>query len=347
MKGDSKMNFGKKHVALSVVALLLLAGIAVGDAIHRGTFFADEIGAKSWRGFDNAWKLVFPSLTADDTAVGARATQTLGNKTFDTDLTVLDQADGGDNSNQNIIKGKLGMTVVAMAAGTNGAAAGKTVVLMDDSPAGEFSATDADVACTTSATYVKAGSNSLKMAVTTAADAGDGCHDPVTLDFSADEFVGFWIRSSVALAAGDVILDLTDDGGARQTNIPALNANQWTWVNIGLPALDADKNTITDISIELSAAGATKAAAGAFDVYVDAMYKWDDTEEEELGNSICLDCVYGVLAVATSAASANTLSNLAMYTDYFIKYTASNEKVVWITDQSANSTVAFIGYTGG
>jgi hypothetical protein len=341
------MKFSKKHVALSVVVLLFLAGIAVGDAVHRGTFFADEIGAKSWRGLDNAWKLVFPSLTADDTAVGARATQVLGNKNFDTDLTVLDQADGGDASNQNYIKGKLAFGIASLGAGTNGAAAGKTVALLDDSPAGEFSATDADVACTTSATYSKAGSNSLKMAVTTAADAGDGCHDGVTLDFSADEFVGFWIRSSVALAAGDVILDLTDDGGARQTNIPALAANQWTWVNIGLPALDADKNTITDISIELSAAGATKAAAGAFDVYVDAMYKWDDTEEEETGDGICLDCIYGVLAVATAAGSPNTTSDLAMYTDFFVKYTTSNEKIVWITDQSGNSNIVFYSHTGG
>jgi hypothetical protein len=268
---------------------------------------------------------------------GTTAAQTLNN-----DLTVAAASNGGNAYTRNNIVGLMKLTLAALGTGTSGAAAGKTVTLTDDTPAGEFTASDADVVCSNDAAVYRYGSNSLKMAVTTAADAGDGCHDGVTLDFTGDEFIGFWVRSSVALAAGDLVLDLTDDGGQRQANVPALVAGVWTWVNIGLPALDADKNTITDISVELSAAGATKAAAGAFDVNVDFMMKWDDTEEEETGSGIIQDGVLSVVAVATAAGSPNTTTNLAEGTDYFVKYTASNEKIVWITDQSAVSTFALL-----
>lgn len=266
-----------------------------------------------------------------------------GTTTVTGDLTVPDEAGGGNDWSSNSIRGKLRLSIANVGAGTNGAAAGKTVALMDDTPAGEFAATDGDTTCTNNTTYLKNGTNSLKMAVAITADAGDGCHDGVTLDFTGDEFIGFWVRSSRALVAGDVVLDLTDDGGARVINVPALAAGVWTWVNLSLPAADGDKDVITDISLELSDAGAVKAATGAFDVYTDLMYKWDDTEEEALGSAICLDCIYAVTAVATAAGSANTTSGLVIYTDYFVKYTDSNESLVWITDQSANSAFVLLG----
>ncbi|MEM5787382.1 MAG: hypothetical protein AAGU11_08695, partial [Syntrophobacteraceae bacterium] len=284
--------------------------------------------------------------TGNDTIVGERTTTGLLRQIGD--IEVWSDATGGDKGARNTIQGLPKVKLVSLGTATDGTAAGKTLALMDDTPAGEYAATDADVVCTDSTTHVRFGTNALKMAVTAAADTGDGCTDTgLTWDFSSDESVGGWVYSTVDLVAGDLVVTFTDDGGARAINIPVVSAGVWTYIDLTteITALaDADKNSISAIKFGLSAAGAAKAATGAFDVYLDSWYKWDATEEEALGVNLVQDGVLSVVAVATLAASANTPTDLVEGTDFFVHYETGNDFLVWISNQSAASTVAMVAY---
>lgn len=63
-------------------------------------------------------------------------------------------------------------------------------------------------------------------------------HNRAAIDLSAYDSVGFWIRSSVNMDAGDLQFLLDDTGACASPletiNIPALVANTWTWVNLAL-----------------------------------------------------------------------------------------------------------------
>jgi hypothetical protein len=50
------------------------------------------------------------------------------------------------------------------------------------------------------------------------------------------------------------------------------------------------------------------------------------------------------MTVATAAGSANTMSSLTEYTDYFVHYQSGNDAIVTISDQSANSGLGLIAY---
>jgi hypothetical protein len=361
------MRTNKRWWAISLVLLVLFAVTGAFAAKQHNPGLFDELIAEkfaafqSWYGWGGSskttYKLAFPTLTADDTAAGIAATQTLTNKTITSpalttptvtgDLTISPDATGGDNGTKSELSGLLRLKMVALGAGTNGTVSGKTLALIDDSPAGEFAAVDADTTCTTSTAHYRIGSASLKMAVLTTADAGDGCHDGVTANFTDDESMSFWVFSDSALTAGDLVVDLTDNGGHHTIDIPAVAANVWTYVDLttDLTAIaNGDKDTITDISLELSAAGAAKAATGAFNVWFDGGWKWDATENAALGTAILPGGVLGVMAIPTAAGTANTPTMLTENTDYFVHYVSGSDFIVWITDQSANSAVAFVNY---
>jgi hypothetical protein len=322
----------KRNWVVGVCALAILA-------------FAAVAWSDAW--FTEVRNMTYKGLAKFMSPVTMEGTLTLnGATTVNNDITLAEDKTGGDQGYQNALGGKLRLAITALGAGTNGAASGKTVVLMDDSPAGEFAATDADVTCTTSTTHFKAGSASLKMAVTTVADTGDGCHDTgLSYDWTDDENVGGWVYTDMDLAAGDVVMRFTDNGGAHTIDLPVLSANKWHFVTLDISGTaNGNKDSISAFGFQLAAAGATKAAAHAFNMWFDAWYKWDNTEEDALGNSLSLDSDYGILVEPTSGGAMTVLTR---YTDYFIKYTSSNESVVWITDQSANNAVAFYSYTGG
>jgi len=255
------------------------------------------------------------------------------------DVTISGDSSNGNAGTRNEFIGLPRIRMKGLDQGTNGAAAGKTVDLDDDTPSGEFVASDADVTVSDDATYYQEGAASLKIAFSTDSDEGDGAHDAVAnLDWTDDESMGFWFYADRTLTAGDLVVDLTDDGGSQKTNIPAYaTANTWVWVEITLPAGNADKDVISDISFELSAAGAAVAAGGAFNVYIDAMYKWDSTEEDALGAAI-LD--HGVLGVVDTENG----DDLVLYTEYFVHYESGNDYIVWITDESASDILVLYAY---
>jgi hypothetical protein len=265
------------------------------------------------------------------------------------DVTLLAATGNNNGTARNQFIGLPRIKLVSLGAGTDGTAGSKTLALMDDSPAGEFITIDAHTTCTADATYAKVGTNSLKLGVLTTGVAGDGCADPIgaPYDFTDDESVGLWLYCDTVLDAGDLRLDINDSvGGHELVAFPAYSPeDSWQWVELDISAIaNADKDVVDDVSWELSATGATRAATAAFNCYLDGAMKWDATEEEALGVSIQTDGVISVVAVATAAGSGNTTSDLVLGTDYFINYESGVDFLVWITNQSGNSNFALVAY---
>ena len=215
----------------------------------------------------------------------------------------------------------------------------------DDTPAGEWTAHDADCVVSTDTSYYKVGSASLKLAFTDTAADGDGATNALgggDEDWSADESVGFWIYSDTALSDGDMCLAVTDNATDDETTtIGAVSANVWTWVELEIGSIaDADKNVVTDIKLEITAQG--EAALGAFNVYFDTGYKWDGAQEIALGVDVLTDGVMSVVTITDAQDQTNTTTNIAEYTDYFVHYETGNDFILLITDQSAESGTALV-----
>lgn len=297
------------------------------DAYIEGTFEVD--GAVQLDG----------TLTTNSTVTANGAV------TANAGVIIAADSTGGNAGAKNELAGLPRVKMVALSTMTNGST--NTLALTDDTPAGEWAAHDADTVVAADAVIYRVGSNSLAITFTVTADAGDGAHDGVSYDFTDDESVGGWVRCNTTLAAGDIVFDITDSGaGATATNLPALSAaNVWTWLEVDISGVaNASKDVISDISLELSAAGAAKAAAGAFKCYFDWVYKWDAADEEALNTAILQDGVLSVLTIATAAGSANTPAMAAEATDFFVHYETGSDFIVTMTNQSANSGVALIAY---
>lgn len=282
-------------------------------------------------------------------APAAFGTQYLGDAkanslTTNGDITLSPDATGGNQGAKSELSGLPRIKLVATGTGTNGST--ETTSYVDDSPTGEYAPIDSDVTEAEGSTdnIFRVGASSYKAAFAATAAADDGFKRTITSDdLQNNESIGLWLYPSVSVASGDLQVLLTDDGGARTLAIPALAANKWNWVEVDVSSLDGTTgNAITEFGITLTTQGAT--ALAAFNLYLDAAYKWDATDEEALGNAILPSGVLNVMAIATLAASANTPSVLTEFTDYIIHYENGNDFIVWVTDQSANSNVALIAY---
>lgn len=268
------------------------------------------------------------------------------------DVTITADSTGGNAGTINQFIGIPRIMNVGISTMVNGAAAGHTVLtdLNDETPAGEWTAIDADTVMSNDSSYYRQGTASLKMAIATTADATDGCTNTLASgdqDWTDDEAVGMWIWSDTALDAGDLKLGITDSGaGQTLVNFPAVTASSWQWIEIDISGVaNASKDVIQSLTIELSAAGAAKAAGGAFNVYMDFIVKWDVGDEDTLGAAILTDGVMSVTVIDATDSGA-TSANLTMYTDYFVHYQSGNDAIVMITDQSGADKVglALIAY---
>jgi hypothetical protein len=264
-------------------------------------------------------------------ALGVGGATTISNA----DLTVSADSTGGDAGAINQLIGVPRIKLIGGGQGTNPAS--QTISLFDDTPDGEWAPVDADVVETADTTHYKYGSKSYKAAFAATAAAGDGIID-AALGASAAwddmESAGLLVYSSVTLAAGDLTLVLTDDGGARTFNIPAITtANKWTWVEVDIST--GDLSAVSDVAIKLSTAGAT--ATGVFDFYVDIAYVWDSADEEALGVAIQQDGILGVIDTESGA-------QLVELTDYIVHYESGNDFIVYISDQSAADIAVLAAY---
>ena len=124
------------------------------------------------------------------------------------------------------------------------------------------------------------------------------------------------------------------DGGARTFSIPALTeVNKWVWLEVNIAT--GDLSAVSDVAILMSAQG--EAALGAFQMYIDIAYVWDDTDEDSLGLAIQQDGVLGVVNPVNG-------TSLVELTDYLIHYESGVDFLVWITDQSTAFPMALVAY---
>lgn len=255
------------------------------------------------------------------------------------DTVLSSDSTGGNLGAANTLTAGLNLAVPIFATMTNGST--ETTVYTDDTPAAEWGAVGgtADPTDTEDTSYARVGSKSLKLAWLATAVAGDGVKATITSDdLEANASIGMWIHTSEALAAGDLTLVLTDDGGARTFNIPAVaSANVWTWVEVDITSLTGGTgDAITEVAIKLSSAGAT--AHAAMTTYVDFMVKWGAADELALGVDV-LDqpgSVRGIVTMvkADAGTTAHTPTVLSEHTDYFIHRESGNDFLVQMTDQS-------------
>lgn len=293
------------------------------------------------------------AVSGDVTAVGVTASGNItgsGDVTLsgaDVDITLSADSSGGNAGARNEIQALPRLKMVALGTGTNGST--ETTSYMDDTPDGEWSATGVTVTVTADTTYYRVGSKGLKVSFPVTATAGDGITSTIVSDDLTDnESIGFWLYATEAITAGTLEIELDDDDAVTDptADVPAVDAaNQWTWVEVDISDCDGggtDCNAVTGVNVKLTSGGAT--AFGAFDVYLDGMYKWDADDEEALSTAILQDGVLSVMGLATAQDQANTQIAQALYTDYFIHYEDGNDFIVWITDESATSNVALVSY---
>lgn len=348
----------KKHILL----LLAVAGLAVAadsiDTMVRKitgsntpptttgtdlTAFAlqDKSNNVVINGYDGTAKFQ-TGITASGTVANNLSGST-GAFTFPTaDATLPPPSDGGNLGAANTLTAGLNISLVPFATMTNGST--ETTSWMDDTPAAEFSAVTVGVAPTDTqdATIARVGTNSLKLAWPATSVAGDGVTASITSDnLEANESVGFWIYSTVPLASGNLTLVLVDDGGNRTFNIPEVaTKSKWTWVEVDVSSLAAGTgDAITAYRIILSSAGAT--ALGAFDCYIDAVWKWDSADELALGVDV-LDQPGAIRSILTqvkadAGTQAHDMAAIVENTDFFVHRESGSDFIVQITNQSTKS----------
>lgn len=282
-------------------------------------------------------------MTAD--TVGAD--QLSDTQTLDADMTIVSpvyavkfRAATANGSETPDLYGQLALAVAPLGTLANGTT--NTVIEIDDTPDGEWAAIDADCTVTADTSYYKAGTKSLKLAFADTAAAGDGATNPLTAgdqDWSDDEYVGIWLYSDTVTSDGDLVLMITDGGTDETVSLPAVTvANTWQWARLDVSGIaNNNKNVVTDLSIELSAAG--EAALGSFNYYLDLGAKWDATDDVSLGQRV----YYGGVVPIVQPVAAGAFASIAEYTDYFIDY-SSTANLVPITDQSLNTGFAFVCY---
>ena len=259
--------------------------------------------------------------------------------THDADITVSDESTGGDAGARNTIGGLFNIAIKSLGSMTNGSA--ETIALTDDTPAGECAGVNQTTA--DDAAIYRVGSNSLKVTFASSPSADDGADCTITADdFGSNESIGFWFRTDTALSAGDVYVELDDDGGTDvEFDLPAVaTINQWTWIELDITTC-ATCDIVDGVKFLIDAGGATTLAAGG-NIWIDFAYKWDADDEETLGVDIVQDGVLGVITAPTAAGSANTTSDLAENTGFFVNYQSGNDVLVTVTDQSANYGIAFL-----
>lgn len=273
--------------------------------------------------------------TADRTVTLQDASGTVALTSQAVDMTLEADTTGGNAGAKTEYIGLPRIKLIGGGQGTNPAS--QTIALVDEMTDGEWAAIDGDVVLTADTSYYKYGIKSLKAAWAVTAAATDG-FKAANLGAGAAwddmESVGLLVYSTATWAAGDLTLVLTDDGGARTFDIPALaTANKWTWLEVNIAT--GDLSAVSDVAILMSAAGET--ALGAFDMYVDIAYTWDSVDEEALGVAIQQDGVLGVINTESGA-------QLAELTDYIVHYESGSDFIVYITDQSAADIAVLAAY---
>ena len=273
--------------------------------------------------------------TADRTLTLPDASGTVALTSQGVDMTLTADTTGGNAGAKTEYIGLPRVKLIGGGAGTNPNS--QTISLFDDTPDGEWGPVTGTVTETLNAVYYKHGTKSYGVQWGAEAVATDGIKDPAlgaNAAWDDMESFGILVYSTATWASGDLTLVLTDNGGARTFSIPALTEiNKWVWLEVNIGT--GDLSTISDVAILMSAQGET--ALGAFQMYIDIAYVWDDADEEALGVAIQQDGILGVINTVTGAP-------LVELTDYIIHYEDGPDFLVYVSDQSTAGIAVLAAY---
>lgn len=132
--------------------------------------------------------------------------------------------------------------------------------------------TDSDLTQSVDSEFYKEGASSLKCVVAAGLGDDDYIADSITsVDLSRMTHLEFWIYSTVALTAGDLIIHLNNDTMASSLNtpeesldVPAVTARTWTFCRVALASPDTD-TAIISVALEM------EEDKGAFTFYLDGL----------------------------------------------------------------------------
>ena len=246
------------------------------------------------------------AIDSSDWDIGATGAATgLGAITADGDLTLTTDTTGGNAGAKTELIGLPRVKLVSLAAGTNGSTE-TTLYIPAADPATSWVAISTTVTSSNDTSIRRVGVNSLKLAFGATAVDDNGAAIDITNDDleTANESIGFWIRSDTALDAGDLDLLIDDTDADTTFDVCAVaTVNVWQWCEVDITGLTGGNGNVVDkIGIVLKDA----AGLGAFNIWLDGMYKWDADDEEALGVDIPYDGVLSVAAVLTAQDQANT-----------------------------------------
>lgn len=178
--------------------------------------------------------------------------------------------------------------------------------------------------------YKGVGANKLK-SLTTAA-VGDKTSVTIgSTDWSASNRVGFWAFSDIALSSGDLRLYVYT-GTAQYANVPAIPAGVWTWVEVDISGMTS-LTTVTQYGFQRN-------KAAVFNVDIDHFTRFNTA-----ALSTMTQIPAGVVQlnqILTANTGTHTFTALVEDTDYILGATAKH--IIYLTNQSANSIMAYYSY---
>lgn len=178
--------------------------------------------------------------------------------------------------------------------------------------------------------YKGVGANKLK-SLTTAA-IGDKSYVTIgSVDWSASNRVGFWAFSDIALNAGDLRFYVYT-GTAQYANVPAIPAGVYTWVEVDISAMTS-LTTVTQYGFQRN-------KAAIFNVDIDHLARFNTAAISTL-NQIPVGIVQ-LNQILTANTGTHTFTALVEDTDYILG--ANARHIIYLTNQSANSIMAYYSY---
>ena len=251
----------------------------------------------------------------------------------------------GDLTVKDTIQSRFEGLIKTELEGTGGMPNGADSVsrYIDNSAVGEWSCTDADIVCATDTTSKDNDFNTLSLVMSVNAEAGDKATNTLSggnENWSGNESIGVWMRTSIDISLGDFSFRITDSGvGDTNFNLCASTADNWIWCEVDISGIpDASKDDITDISITYTV------DKGAMTAYFGYLVKWDLSDEILLNRSVLIDGIRSIEINPISSASNMAWTRLVEYTDFFVNYQSGSDAIIPLADRSSSAAIILYNY---
>ena len=263
------------------------------------------------------------------------------------DITISADATGGD---AGVVNQFIGVPRIRLVASATDETIDATVVAaawMDDTPDGECApVVDGDETANETTIY-RVGAESYHYTWDAAAADNDGLDCDIATGPSGNgvDSLGFWLRSSVAFASGDLDATLIDTAAVEgNAVIPAYTTpNVWQWMEVDF-ATDCDATCAAVDGVLILATAQAPTTFNGAELYIDTGGMWDVTAEVDLNLSIQYDGVLGVVASPDAEAGEQDFTVLVEGTSYLVHYEDGADFLVALDNQSANTWMILVAY---